>query len=56
MVDAMDSKSIGSNTVRVQVPWPVPVDNYRTFRFDFSYKEYHLVGNYGFIDYDVKKF
>ena len=27
MVDATDSKSVGSNTVRVQVPWPVPKGN-----------------------------
>lgn len=28
MVDAVDSKSTGSNTMWVQVPSPVPINNY----------------------------
>ena len=32
MVDAIDSKSITSNGVRVQVPWLVPIENKTTLQ------------------------
>lgn len=38
MVDATDSKSVGSDTVRVQVPWPVPIITMNwTIWFNFSF-------------------